>query len=117
MPGGGPRRLDYDFLSCRIIRETGWTLEYVFNLTWPVFMALALELVPRMRADAAIDEMYRPYVAAKAGGEASDRLFRRRGSFFLGDEPALLPVTPEALAAAQKKIDRIKAARQRRNAG
>lgn len=83
-------------------------------------MTLALELVPRLRADAAVDEFYRPYAAVKAGGETANRFFRMRGSFFLGaagDDPQL-PASPEALDAAQRRIDRIAAERRKkRNAG
>lgn len=108
-----PRKyLDYDFLAVRIMHAFGWTIEYTLSLSWPVFIEL-FSLIRRVRLDNAIDAMYVPYGAAKYGEDCSRALFDGRGSFFLIDagETTAYRYSPEDVAAARARWERIRAAR------
>lgn len=97
------------------MREFGWTIEYTLSLSFPVFLEL-FGLIRRVRYDAAIDEFYLPYAAAKAGGRSAKRLFKGVGDVILpeegsagADEPSL-----ELVQRASRKLEQIIAERQER---
>jgi len=73
---------DYEFLAARIMKEFGWTIEYVLGLSFPVFFEL-FGMIRRIRLDSAIDQFYLPYAAAKYGGKCQTNLFEGRGGFFI----------------------------------
>ena len=112
------------------MKEFGWTIEYTLSLPFPVFLDL-FELIRRIRFDAAIDEFFTPYGAAKYGGKMSKTLFDGRGSIMLKDEKKEMSrsteeVTPEMIEKANKKLLRLmeeraaalaKAAAGKRNGG
>ena len=103
------KRPDYDFLACRIMKEFGWTIEYVLSLSFPVFFDL-FGLIRRVRCDSAIDQVYLPYAAAKYGGKCQRNLFDGRGSFFLNTTSsgkAPKGYTRAELKAAEEKARRI----------
>lgn len=97
------------------MKEFGWTIEYTLSLSFPVFLDL-FELIRRVRFDAAIDEFFTPYGAAKYGGNCSKRLFNGRGSIVLTDgaKPTrrVEEVTPEMVERANKKLRMVMAARE-----
>ena len=66
------------------MKEFGWTIEYTLSLSFPVFLDL-FTLIRRVRCDAAIDEFFTPYGAAKYGGKCYKALFDGRGSIMLTD--------------------------------
>ena len=66
------------------MREFGWTIVYTLSLSFPVFLEL-FGLIRRVRYDAAIDEFYLPYAAAKAGGRSAKRLFKGVGDVIAGE--------------------------------
>lgn len=114
MTDGEARRLDFDFLACRIMKEFGWTIDYVLSISYPVFFYLTSEL-RRVRSDHAIDAFFLPYGAAKFGGKCSRELFRAAGSFFLNDgedDPDALD--PEAVEAARNRLQAINDEHSRR---
>ncbi|MCD8295471.1 MAG: hypothetical protein LUE27_09565 [Clostridia bacterium] len=87
------------------MREFGWTIEYTLSLTFPVFFDL-FGLIRRVRLDAAIDEFYTPYGAAKYGGKCAAHLFDGRGSVTMCDgKDAKAPeVTGEMVKKANEKL-------------
>ena len=94
-----------------MVKEFGWTIEYTLSRTFPVFMALT-KMLRRIRYDAAIDEFYLPYSAAKLGGKCAKRLFEGRGSFMLNDSGNNDGETsPEQIDRAIEKIRKIIAAK------
>lgn len=92
------------------MKEFGWTIEYTLSLTYPVFLDL-FGLIHRIRMDAAIDEFYMPYGAAKYGGKCSKLLFDGRGSMYLGTTnrkgPEHEEVTPEMIEKANERFKKI----------
>lgn len=90
------------------MKEYGWSIEYVLNLTFPVFLNL-FDLIKRSRADSAIDEFFKPYGAVKFGGALSQDLFKSRGSYYLSDSKQIKAkdYTPEELIQADKKLERL----------
>ncbi|MBP5531721.1 MAG: hypothetical protein J6Y54_06815 [Lentisphaeria bacterium] len=93
------------------MKEFGWSIEYTLSLSFPVFLNL-FDLIRRVRFDAAIDEFFTPYGAAKYGGKCSKRLFDGRGSIVLPDgEPSRFrsteEVTPEMIERANQKLLRM----------
>ena len=98
------------------MREFAWSIEYTLSLSFPVFLYLT-SIIKRIRADNAIDSVFTPYVAAKAGKSAVDTLFKTAGSFFLdmdeAPEKKSEEITPEKLKAAEERMARIIAARER----
>ncbi len=96
------------------MREFSWDIEYTLSLSFPVFLYLT-SIIKRIRADNAIDSVFSPYVAAKAGKSAVDTLFQTAGSFFLDESPEknLEEITPDKLKAAEERMARIIAARER----
>lgn len=105
--------LDYDFLAVRIMKEFGWSIEYVLSLSFPIFFDL-FGLIKRARADAAIDEFYTPYAAVKFGGKCGNHLFNSRGSIMLDnpDKPKPRDCTPEMVKKANRKLKALIRARQ-----
>ena len=106
--------LDYDFLACRIMREFGWSIEYVLSLTFPVFFDL-FGLIRRIRMDAAIDEFYTPYGAVKFGGKCAKNLFNGRGSILLSDPSDIRKhddVTRSMILRANRKLRALMKQRQ-----
>lgn len=95
------------------MKEFGWTIEYTLNLTYPVFLNL-FSLIRRIRFDAAIDQVYTPYAAAKYGGKTSQHLFDGRGSFTLKSEAQTEKVTPEMIERANEKLRKIIAEREKK---
>lgn len=95
------------------MKEFGWTIEYTLNLTYPVFLNL-FSLIRRIRFDAAIDQVYTPYAAAKYGGKASQHLFDGRGSFMLKSEAKLEEITPKMIERANNKLRKIIAEREKK---
>lgn len=95
------------------MKEFGWTIEYTLNLTYPVFLNL-FSLIRRIRFDAAIDQVYTPYAAAKYGGKTSQHLFDGRGSFTLKNEAQTEKVTPEMIERANEKLRKIIAEREKK---
>ncbi len=95
------------------MKEFGWTIEYTLNLTYPVFLNL-FSLIRKIRCDAAIDQVYMPYAAAKYGGKASQHLFDGRGSFTLKNEVETEKVTPEMIERANEKLRKIIAEREKK---
>lgn len=94
------------------MREFGWTIDYVLGLTFPVFFDL-FGLIRRIRMDAAIDEFYMPYSAAKYGGKCAKNLFDGRGTITIADnEQPDCQVTGEAIELARKRLAKIIKARQ-----
>lgn len=95
------------------MREFGWTIEYTLNLSYPVFFEL-FTLISRVRADAAIDGVYIPYVAAKCGRGLKKHLFDTRGSFFLGGggRAAAPKCTKRQVATAVERLQAIIDARE-----
>lgn len=96
----------------------GWTLEYTLTLPWPAFLAL-FTLAARAHCDAGVYRTFKPYSAAKYGGECAEEFFRERGSFLLpvggvAPTPAHSPYTQETLERARETARSIvaKAARQ-----
>ena len=69
------------------MKEFGWSIEYTLSLSFPVFLDL-FDLIRRVRFDAAIDEFFTSYGAAKYGGKCSKTLFDGRGSIVLTDGKA-----------------------------
>ena len=98
------------------MREFGWKIEYTLSLSFPVFLEL-FGLIRRVRYDAAIDEFYLPYAAAKAGGRSAKRLFKGVGDVMIPEEgiagadgePSL-----EQVQRASRKLEQIIAERQER---
>ena len=91
------------------MKEFGWTIEYTLNLTYPVFVSL-FALIRRVRLDAAVDEFYTPYGAAKFGGKCSKILFNGRGSIFVGEKQKTFEheeITPEMIEKANEKLRKI----------
>ena len=88
------------------MKEFGWSIEYTLNLTYPVFLNL-FSLIRQIRCDAAIDQVYTPYAAAKYGGKVSQHLFEGRGSFMLKNETQTEKVTPEMIERANEKLRKI----------
>lgn len=105
--------MDYDFLACRIMKEFGWTREYVLALSFPIFFDL-FGLIRRIRYDSAIDEFYTPYAAVKFGGKCGNHLFEGRGSLILSEADAQAPqnYTPEMVKRATRKLKTLMKARQ-----
>ncbi len=96
------------------MREFSWDIEYTLSLSFPVFLYLT-SIIKRIRTDNAIDSVFSPYVAAKAGKSAVDSLYKSAGSFFLETAPdtSTEEITPEKLKAAEERMARIIAARER----
>lgn len=98
------------------MREFGWTIEYTLSLTYPVFFDL-FNLIRRVRLDAAIDEHYTPYAAAKYGGKCSKALFDGRGSMYLGKSDnktfAHEEITPDMIEKANQRLQKIIADRKK----
>ena len=94
------------------MKEFGWSIEYVLNLTYPVFLEL-FHLIKRCRYDAAVDEFYTPYAAVKFGGKASNSLFSIRGDIFLTPYSEEADYSPEAIKKAEEKMRKIIEKRQR----
>ena len=96
------------------MKEFGWSIEYTLSLTFPVFLNL-FDLIRRVRFDAAIDEFFTPYGAAKYGGKCSKTLFDGRGSIMLSDKPTPArnteEITPEMIERANSKLRRLMAER------
>ena len=92
------------------MKEFGWTIEYTLNLTYPVFLEL-FGLIHRVRMDAAIDQFYMPYGAAKYGGKCSKLLFEGRGSMHLGKTNSKQheheEITPEMIEKANDRFRKI----------
>lgn len=91
------------------MREFGWSIEYVLNLTYPVFMSL-FALIKRVRLDAAVDEFYMPYGAAKCGGKLSKMFFDGQGSMYLDERKKNIvqqEVTPQAIKKANARLQQI----------
>lgn len=92
------------------MKEFGWTIEYTLSLTFPVFLDL-FDLIRRVRFDAAIDEFFTPYGAAKYGGKCSKTLFDGRGSIMLGDGKKQFrnteEITPEIIEKANRKLRKL----------
>lgn len=78
----------------------GWTIEYTLALPFPVFLNLFV-LIRRVRFDAAIDEFYTPYGAAKYGGKCAKTLFEGRGPLMLTENAA------KASSAAGRKPEKV----------
>ena len=95
------------------MKEFGWTIEYTLNLTYPVFMEL-FSLVRRVRLDAAIDQFYTPYAAAKYGGKAEKSLFDGRGGFTMQNTNQTATYTPEMVEKANAKLRKIIAEREKK---
>lgn len=95
------------------MKEFGWSIEYVLSLTFPVFFDL-FNLIHRVRLDAAIDEFYTPYAAAKFGGKCSKSLFSGRGKIILYDdeENETKEITNKMISKANRKLKRIIKSRQ-----
>lgn len=96
------------------MKEFGWSIEYVLNLTFPVFFDL-FGLIRRVRMDAAIDEFYTPYGAVKFGGKCAAHLFDGRGSVTLTDEDGKPPqqeVTEAMIRRANRKLRALMKKRQ-----
>ena len=95
------------------MREFGWDIRYVTSLSFPVFLYLTT-IIKRIRSDNAVDSVFAPYVAAKAGKSAVDSLFRSAGTFYLDTVPAESQeeITPELLKAAEERMQKIIAARE-----
>ena len=93
------------------MREFGWTIEYVLDLSFPVFLNL-FGLITRCRADAAVDEFYKPYGAAKFGGKMCKHLFETKGDIFIAHEPE--KVTPEMIERANIKLRKVMEKYQRK---
>jgi hypothetical protein len=91
------------------MREFGWTIEYTLSLSYPVFFEL-INLVRRVRLDAAVDEMFTPYAAAKYGGKCSKALFDGRGSMYIGTEKKHFvheDITPDMIEKANQRLQKI----------
>ena len=90
------------------MKEFGWTIEYTLSLTFPVFLDL-FELIRRVRFDAAIDEFFTPYGAAKYGGKCSKALFNGRGSIMIPDTDKTSAkqhdVTPDMVERARQRLE------------
>ena len=89
------------------MKEFGWSIEYTLSLTYPVFISL-FGLIRQTRFDAAIDEFYTPYAAAKYGGKCHKFLFDGRGDFVInGTEQIKLSneeITPEMIERANARL-------------
>ena len=70
-------------------------------------------MIPRLRADKAIDEFYMPYAAAKGSKECSESLFKTRGSIFKEPEPQTYKCTEEQIQKARNIMAAIIAKRQK----
>ena len=96
------------------MKEFGWTIEYTLSLTFPVFLDL-FELIRRVRLDAAVEEFFIPYGAAKYGGKCSKTLFDGRGGVILSDSPKpkrnTEEVTQEMIERANQRLRRLMAER------
>ncbi len=97
------------------MKEFGWSIEYTLSLSFPVFLEL-FGLIRRVRYDAAIDEFYLPYAAAKAGGRSAKRLFKGVGDVILPEEGSTGTDEPslELVQRASRKLEQIIAERQER---
>ncbi|MBE6370773.1 MAG: hypothetical protein E7055_01700 [Lentisphaerae bacterium] len=95
------------------MREFAWDIEYTLSLSFPVFLYLT-SIIKRIRADNAIDSVFSPYVAAKAGKSAVDSLFKSAGSFFLESAPetSTEEITPEKIRKAEARMAKIIADRE-----
>lgn len=84
------------------------------SLSWPQFIGISA-MINRLRIDAAIDNMFLPYGAAKYGGQCADQLFERRGSYYLEvpDEYVEPSYTPEELSATRARVEAIRQAHER----
>lgn len=89
------------------MKEFGWTIEYTLSLTFPVFISL-FGLIRKARYDAAIDEFYTPYAAAKYGGKSHKFLFEGRGSFIVNGSKSIdvsdEEITPEMVERANARL-------------
>ena len=91
------------------MHEFGWSIEYTLGLTLPQFLGLS-GMIGRIRADAAIDGIFRGYCAGKYGGKAAKDLLKARGAFFLGDHDnngIRKTFSREALERAEQRADAI----------
>ncbi len=90
------------------MREFTWTIDYTLSLPFPVFLYLT-SIIKRIRADNAIDTVFIPYVAAKAGKKSVDDLFRTANGFFLDPPQVTIQevITPEIMKAAEERMARI----------
>lgn len=100
------------------MKEFGWSIEYTLSLSFPVFLDL-FDLIRRVRFDAAIDEFFTPYGAAKYGGKCSKTLFDGRGSIVLTDGESspfgsTEEVTPEMIERANQKLRRLMEEREKK---
>ena len=89
------------------MKEFGWTIEYTLSLSFPVFISL-YGLIRQTRYDAAIDEFYTPYAAAKYGGKCHKFLFDGRGGFTVNGstkiEASDEEITPEMIERANARL-------------
>ena len=89
------------------MKEFGWSIEYTLSLTYPVFISL-FGLIRQTRFDAAIDEFYTPYAAAKYGGKCHKFLFDGRGDFVIDGTEKIKPsneeITPEMIERANARL-------------
>lgn len=84
----------------------------MLSLTFPVFFDL-FGLIRRVRMDAAIDEFYTPYGAAKFGGKCAAHLFDGRGSVTLEEEKSTQEVTEAMIRRANRKLRALMKKRQK----
>lgn len=89
------------------MKEFGWSIEYTLSLTYPVFISL-FGLIRQTRFDAAIDEFYTPYAAAKYGGKCHKFLFDGRGEFIINGSKKFAvsdeEITPEMIERANARL-------------
>lgn len=95
------------------MKEFGWTIEYTFSLTYPVFIEL-FGLIKRARLENAVDSFFVPYAAAKYGKDCANALFKGSGSLFLDDKPEEeKKCTKKQINRAMRKLDEIILSREK----
>lgn len=87
-----------------------WDLQRVMQLTWPQFEYVSLQL-HRLQYMTAKNEVYFGICGALGNAENLRNLLDSAGDFTITDEPDLT-YTPEELAAAMERADRIIAEQQ-----
>ena len=61
-----------------IAQQFGWTLDYIFSLSWPVFYELTLRIM-QLQNERARSEVFPGVTAALCGGEAARTLDKGTG--------------------------------------
>ena len=108
------KRIDYQFVALLTCAVLGWSLGEVLSLTWPQFEYITCQLC-RIQYNRAKNEVLFG-AAAVLGDKTREALLKSAGDFFFDDEAPVLDFTPEQLAAAEVRMDKILAEQEKQEA-